>query len=218
MDRTIHLTTRATVLEVAARVIASEGSVALSARRLAAEAETSTMAVYTYFGSMDAVRAAVRQEGFNQLTRRLDEVGVSNDPITDLARQGLAYTRWALEFPNLYRATFLEAPVGTDDTQAGIASFRPLVDVVKRCLDQRRLAPGEPLMIATKIWTALHGSLCAQLLGVLGFALGEPELSESAAMAYVADAARTSLLGLGAPPGPLDRSLAAAFGVEQEPT
>jgi AcrR family transcriptional regulator len=211
MTRGVDPDTRANVLEVAARVVANEGSLALSARRLAAEADTSTMAVYTHFGSMDAVRAAVRQAGFNQLSRRLDAVGLSDDPVADLARQGLAYARWALEFPNLYRATFLEAPVGADDTLAGIASFQPLVAVVSRCIDERRIAPGDPLLIATKIWTSLHGSLCAQLLGILGFALGQPELSESAAMSYLANAARTTLLGLGAPPDSLDRSLAAVF-------
>jgi AcrR family transcriptional regulator len=211
MVRSADPATRATVLEVAARVIANEGSLALSARRLAAEADTSTMAVYTHFGSMEAVRAAVRQEGFSQLSRRLDSVGLSKDPVADLARQGLAYAQWALEFPHLYRATFLEAPVGPEDTLAGIASFRPLVAVVGRCIDESRISPGDPLLIATKIWTSLHGSLCAHLLGILGFALGQPEISESAVLLYLADAARTSLLGLGAAPDQLDRSLAAGF-------
>jgi AcrR family transcriptional regulator len=211
MARAIDPSMRATILEVAARVIATEGSSAVSARRLAAEANTSTMAVYTHFGSMDAVRAAVRREGFNQLRDRLAGVPRSDDPIADLARQGLAYARWALDFQNLYRATFLETPVGANDIEAGLASFQPLLGVVKRCVDDQRVAPADPELIATKIWTSLHGSLCAQLLGILGFALGQRELPEAAVLAYLADAARTTLIGLGATPDSLDTSMAAGF-------
>ena len=211
MARAADPSIQAAVLDVAARVIATEGSRALSARRLAADAGTSTMAVYTHFGSMDAVRAAVRKEGFNQLRERLAAVGANEDPISDLARQGLAYARWALEFPNLYRATFLEAPVGANDIEAGLATFQPLLEVVQRCVADHRIAPGDPHRIATKIWTSLHGSLCAQLLGILGFAMGQPQLPEAEVLTYLADAARTTLIGLGATPDSLDPSLAAGF-------
>ncbi|MEU4325462.1 hypothetical protein [Nonomuraea dietziae] len=44
----------------------------MTARRLAGEAGTSTMAVYTYFGGMEEVRGAVRQEGFARLAADLD--------------------------------------------------------------------------------------------------------------------------------------------------
>ena len=41
------------LVEVAARVLAEEGSGAVSARRVTGEAGVSTMAVYTHFGGME---------------------------------------------------------------------------------------------------------------------------------------------------------------------
>ena len=52
------------LIEAGARVLAEEGRPAVTARRLATEAGTSTMAVYTHFGSMEELFVQMCQEGF----------------------------------------------------------------------------------------------------------------------------------------------------------
>ena len=57
---------RATLIDAAARLVAEGGPGSLSARLLAREAGTSTMAVYTYFGSMSAIVREIVHDGFGR--------------------------------------------------------------------------------------------------------------------------------------------------------
>ena len=106
---------RDALIEAAARLLAREGPSALTARRLAAQVSTSTMALYTHFGSMDGLRRAVRTECFARLTDYFDSVPVTRDPVADLAALGWAYCFNAVANPQLYRAVFLEPPTDEED-------------------------------------------------------------------------------------------------------
>ena len=50
-------------MEAAARLIATDGLASLTLRRLTREVGTSTMAIYTHFGSMDELRAQAHAGG-----------------------------------------------------------------------------------------------------------------------------------------------------------
>ena len=84
---------RARLIEEAARILGEEGPSALSARRLAAGAGTSTMAVYTHFGAMSAVVDEVATEGFRRLIAHVDAVG--SHPTTRSTTCGGALRRTA---------------------------------------------------------------------------------------------------------------------------
>ncbi len=60
---------RQRLLEAAALLLDEEGPDALTARRLAAAANTSTMAVYTHFGGMPALVKEIVVEGFKTARR-----------------------------------------------------------------------------------------------------------------------------------------------------
>ena len=103
---------RESLIEAAAALLAKEGPLALSTRRLASEVGSSTMAVYTHFGGMDDLVRAVAHEGFARLNVRMRAVGESPDPVADVAELGLAYRRNALENPALYAVMFGGAVLG----------------------------------------------------------------------------------------------------------
>ena len=84
---------RRRLVEAAADLLSEEGPAALSARRLAREAGTSTMAVYTHFGGMPALVRAVVAEGFARLYDRVAEVEPSDDPLADLIAAGVGLPR-----------------------------------------------------------------------------------------------------------------------------
>jgi AcrR family transcriptional regulator len=90
-------------VEAAARLLAHEGPHALTTRRLAAEVGTSTMAVYSRFGSMDEVRRAVRREGFARLVADLDAAPASDDPVADLVATDASYLANGLSNPTCTR-------------------------------------------------------------------------------------------------------------------
>ncbi|GAA2886227.1 hypothetical protein GCM10020220_090540 [Nonomuraea rubra] len=69
MVRTKDPAIRSLLIDRAAQLLAAREPVTL--RSLVAGTGVSTMAVYTYFGSMDGLWAAMRQEGFTRLAARL---------------------------------------------------------------------------------------------------------------------------------------------------
>ena|SRR5437660_1673242 len=157
---------RDALVEAAARLLSSEGPSALSARRLAGEIGTSTMAVYTHFSGMDDLRRAVRREGFSRLAGHLDAVRRTADPVADVAALGWAYCFNALANPHLYRAVFLEAPADPDDAALGTATFSRLVAAIGRCIESGRFAPADPGSLAVQLWTGTHGMIVAAMAGL----------------------------------------------------
>ena len=144
---------RELLVETAARLIATDGLAGLTLRRLTREVGTSTMAIYTHFGSMDELRHAIRREGFARMGARFRELDPSDDPVADLVRQGRAYWRNAVDNPNLYRAMFMHGSI--DDPQAGVgeSTFDLLVEAVQRCLDAGRFETADPRALAVRMWS-----------------------------------------------------------------
>src|SRR6266536_2111197 len=97
---------RASLIDIAARLLAEEGPPALSTRRIAAETGTSTMAVYTHFGSMSGLVREIVHEGFVRLQSFLTQVKQTDDPVADMALLGRAYRRAAVANANLYAVMF----------------------------------------------------------------------------------------------------------------
>ena len=164
---------RTALIEQAARLIAEEGSDALTLRRLAAEVGASTMVVYTHFKGMDDLRSEVRSEGFARLAQHLAGVDATDDPVADLLVLGWAYHRNATTNPDLYRVMFMERTLGPEvdpDTMPKRrdedATFVTLVDAVARCLAAGRFREAEALPLAMQLWAAEHGVASLEIAGM----------------------------------------------------
>ena len=190
---------RTALLEAAARVIAEDGPNGLTLRRLANEVGSSTMAVYTHFGSMTEVRREVRREGFARLGARLSAVDRTGDPVADYFVLGWAYYRSGTEDPNLYRAMFLDGPVDAEDAAMGLDTFQQCIDAAQRCIDAGRFASSDALGLATQLWALLHGIVSLQLAHLL---------PEDQALLSLAEGGRNLFRSFGDDPRALGRSVA----------
>src|SRR5262245_34580411 len=85
--------TRAALRAAAERLVAEGGADALSVRTAAAEAGTSTRAVYSLFESKDGLVAAVAQTAFEFLYNEIDRLPTTNDPAADLIEIGTKVVR-----------------------------------------------------------------------------------------------------------------------------
>jgi AcrR family transcriptional regulator len=162
---------RARLVEEAARILGEEGPAALSARRLATAAGTSTMAVYTHFGSMAGVVDAVATEGFVRLVEHVDAVGTSDDPLDDLHRMAGAYRDNARENRHLYGVMFGAISVGGfhgrgADPEVAAAAFDQLASGIQRAMDAGVLVAGDSRAVAAQFWSALHGYVMLELAGM----------------------------------------------------
>lgn len=114
--------TRVALLAAAERLIAQGGPDALSVRAVAKETETTTRAVYSVFGSMDALVAALAQTAFELLYRGVEDIPEA-DPVDDLVTIGLeVFRRFVREHPALYRIAF-QRVIGLQP-QPGLAQAR----------------------------------------------------------------------------------------------
>jgi AcrR family transcriptional regulator len=159
---------RRRLVEVAAHLVRDQGPSALSARKLAAAAGTSTMAVYTYFGGMPGLVRAMVAEGFARLYARVAEVPVTDDPIADLRAAAVAYRAHARADPDLYAVMFGAATLGEyrlhrDDRALGLDAFAQIVGFMERGMAAGVLRPGAPDAVAAQWWTALHGFVMLEL-------------------------------------------------------
>jgi AcrR family transcriptional regulator len=155
MARTKDPAVRSLLIERAAHMLRTREPVTL--RSLVAGTGVSTMAVYTYFGGMDGMWRALRQEGFTRLAARFATVPTSDDPVRDLTALAATYLGNALDHPDLYRVMF-DAGFDLEDLAAADATLEHLVRAADRARAAGRFrADTDPLELAIQTWTVAHG-------------------------------------------------------------
>ncbi|HWN31852.1 MAG TPA: TetR/AcrR family transcriptional regulator [Pseudonocardia sp.] len=169
---------RVRLLEQAVRTLSEHGPEALSLRKLAAQVNTSTTAVYSLFGGKPGLLNAVYDEAFARFGERLGSVVPTGDPVTDLAALGQAYRASALAEPHFYQVMF--GPLGgvmtpePESVERGLATFKPLLDAVRRAIDLGLLRDEDPVTIATSMWATVHGLVSLELRALLPEGSGDP--------------------------------------------
>jgi AcrR family transcriptional regulator len=165
MARTKDPAVRTLLIERAAHMLRTREPITL--RSLVVGTGVSTMAVYTYFGGMDGMWKALRQEGFTRLAARFATVPVSADPVRDLAELVAAYLRNALGHPDLYRVMF-DATFELEDLKAADATLEHLVQAAGRGRAAGRFQAGtDPLELAIQSWAIAHGLVSLVATGPL---------------------------------------------------
>ena len=169
---------RRRLVEAAAELVAVSGPSTLTVRKVAAAAGTSTMAVYTHFGSMEPLVVAVVEEGFAMLERSFLEVEPTGDPVRDVAAQTAAYLQFASEQAALYAVMFGTAPLGrfrlpppATDQRGRRQTLDRVADSLGRAHAAGRVQEERSTDLSFQWWSIVHGYA---LLEAAGFVLAEP--------------------------------------------
>ncbi|MGB3334829.1 MAG: TetR/AcrR family transcriptional regulator [Mycobacterium sp.] len=221
-------TVRDDLLAAALVLLDQHGPDALQTRKVAGTAGTSTMAVYTHFGGMPQLIAAIAEEGLRQFDVALT-IPATDDPVADLLATGIVYRNFAIERPHLYRLMFgstsahgINAPahnmltLGTAQIDVEVPSFAHLVRGVHRSIQAGRLtvAPSDTadttdaavVAAAAQFWTVMHGFMMLELAGFFG----DVNDGLSAAIQVLSPMTLSLLVALGDTPERAAQSLAAA--------
>ncbi|MFV0260021.1 MAG: TetR/AcrR family transcriptional regulator [Acidimicrobiales bacterium] len=94
------------LLDGAERIYLRDGDLGLTVRRLAAEADTTSQTIYTYFGSRDAVLDAMVDRVLGELDQMLDQLETpSTQPAEGdrLSAVAVVYSRYSLAHPPRFR-------------------------------------------------------------------------------------------------------------------
>jgi AcrR family transcriptional regulator len=162
---------RIKLLDRAGELLSADGPKALSMRKLAADADTSTTAVYSLFGSKPDLVNALYAEGFRRFIARMAAVTRTGDPVEDLVHLGLAYRASALADPHLYPIMFTKAVPGfepnAEAADLGRDTLAPLEETVRTGVESGVLADVGPGVIAVSCWGFVHGLVSLELNGNL---------------------------------------------------
>jgi AcrR family transcriptional regulator len=185
------------------------GPEAVTTRKLAERAGTTTMGLYSEFGSLGGLMSEVVDAGFEELAAAFDAVEHTEDPVADLATLTGVYRARALAQPHLYAVMFGAAPLGghrrtgAEIDQIPIDTFEVCVRAVDRAMRAGRFSPGDAFKTAGQVWSSLHGVVMLEIAGMLQI-VGDP-LTEILLPLW-----RTLFVGLGDDPDRVDASLRAA--------
>lgn len=192
---------RIAFIEAAAHLLATEGRASLSTRRLASEVGTSTMGLYTYFGSMDELIRGVRREGLSRLAAQL--LGVrKKDPVAYLVHLLRAYVANAKANPDLYRVMFVEVEdLDEEDGLFARSTHETLTEAVQGVIDAGRFKPAKTSTAADlgmMLWTMVHGLVTLHLATLI---------DEDAASRQLDASVESLFIGFGDSPAATRRSL-----------
>lgn len=162
---------RVRLLERAGHTLSAKGLQALSLRQLASDVGTSTTAVYSLFGGKPALLTALFDEAFDRFGSHLATVTPSDNPVEDLVQLGVAYRASALDDPHFYEVMFgsvrLDIVPDAGSLDRAVATFQPLLRMVRRAIDAGALRPEDPAIIAMSLWAMVHGLVSLEMRGFL---------------------------------------------------
>ena len=101
--------TAAALLAAAEQLLQERSTAALSLREVAHGAGVSTRAVYSLFGSKEALLGALGTRAMELLHEGVDAIPVTGDPRSDLVQAALMFRRFALGHPALFDVAFHRA-------------------------------------------------------------------------------------------------------------
>ncbi|WP_026249214.1 TetR/AcrR family transcriptional regulator [Streptomyces sp. LaPpAH-108] len=159
-----HGDLRAACLRAARELLEEDGSAGLSLRAVARRAGVSATAPYRHFADREALLTAVGAEGYRELGAHLAAAHPAPVTADDLAEIAVAYVRFALDHPALFRVMFAEPcdPASEERLEATIAIsqyVRGIVHDVFPDADQDALS--------TAVWALVHGLAFLHLDGKL---------------------------------------------------
>ncbi|HEY0472664.1 MAG TPA: TetR/AcrR family transcriptional regulator [Kribbella sp.] len=167
-----HGDLRAACLRAARDLLEEDGDAGLSLRAVARRAGVSPAAPYRHFAGREALVSTIAAEGYRELVGCLVEAHPAPLTPVDLAAVAVAYVRFALEHPALFRVMFSEpCDPGNDERAAAAAAASAYVDsLVRRAFPEAGADVGA---LSTAVWALVHGLAFLYLDGKLDASIQE---------------------------------------------
>jgi AcrR family transcriptional regulator len=167
-----HGQLRSALLEAAGRLVEEKGAMQVSLREIARVAGVSHAAPYHHFSDREALLAELATDGFHALgdsLRRGAGGTAESDSLAKLQGAGVAYVRFAVENPEVYRLMF--GALLSDRSRhprlqaAADAAFGVLLDLMEGRRGETGPVAMNPVALAT--WSTVHGLASLLIEGLL---------------------------------------------------
>ncbi|MEM7323873.1 MAG: TetR/AcrR family transcriptional regulator [Actinomycetota bacterium] len=154
---------RSDLIAEAVRVIAEDGTAAVSLRALTRTLGVSHAAPKNHFPTKEALFAEIAREGFVEFAHRLNTAGdaaraAGGDPLAVLEAQGLAYLSFAEDRPShfalMFRGDLFDPTIVIEE---GLAAFETLYTSVTAAQAVGWHQGVDTLQVAMMVWSTVHG-------------------------------------------------------------
>ncbi|MBD3555226.1 TetR/AcrR family transcriptional regulator [Streptomyces sp. SP18CM02] len=159
-----HGDLRAACLRAARELLEEDGSAALSLRAVARRAGVSATAPYRHYSDREALVSAVAAEGYRELAEHLAQAHPAPSTPDELAAVAVAYVRFALEHPALFRAMFAEP---CDPTSEERVAATETISAYVRTIVGAAFPGVDAEALSTTVWALVHGLAFLHLDGKL---------------------------------------------------
>ncbi|MFJ6518661.1 TetR/AcrR family transcriptional regulator [Streptomyces filamentosus] len=160
-----HGDLRAACLRAARELLEEDGSAGLSLRAVARRAGVSATAPYRHYADREALVSAVAAEGYRELAEDLSAAHPAPATPADLAAVAVAYVRFALEHPAMFRAMFAEPCDPTSEER--VAATEAISAYVRGIVRDAFPGTDDTEALATTVWALVHGLAFLHLDGKL---------------------------------------------------
>lgn len=172
-----HGDLRRALVEAALTLVRERGADGFTLREAARRVGVSQTAPYRHFETREALLAAVAEEGFSALHRRLERLPAARDPDPRLRlrAQGLACFAFYVADPARFRVMFGRATSqrerypGLADAWGRVNAL--LLDSLVACQEAGEIREGDPLELGLATAAMTHGLAALAIEGHLGAAL-----------------------------------------------
>jgi AcrR family transcriptional regulator len=192
-----HGDLRAACVRAALELLEENGATALSLRAVAQRAGVSATAPYRHYADRDALISAVAAVGYRELAEYLAAAHPAPSTPNDLAAVAVAYVRFALQRPALFRVMFAE-PCDRHNSERFAATTA--ISEYVRAIVQRSFPGSDSESLSTAVWAFVHGLAFLHLDGKL-------DTSTPTVVSDRVRAAVHALLTASDPTSPADRGL-----------
>lgn len=157
---------RATILEAARELFASEGVEKVSMRRIAERIEYSPKTLYLYFENKGEILYHLCEEAFRKLDEMTLALTRTDGEPGELIRQGLRlYVEFGLAHPHDYRIAFLSSPQlypyrsheELPPDSVSLSIHRRFGELLRRGIASGVFRDADPLMTTHVLWAGAHG-------------------------------------------------------------
>jgi AcrR family transcriptional regulator len=176
---------------------------AVSIRSVAQRVGVTPPSIYLHFADKDALLDAVCARYFEQLDELMQQAANDQSSTIDRLRaQGLAYVRFTMQTPELYRIAMMgDGRPGSDvDATLNISAFVHMRTSIESLMDEGIYPRGDSTMAALELWTIAHG-VAALLISRPYLPFGDvEEFADRVLRSACCGQIVTSLIGVDVPP------------------
>ncbi|MDH3627421.1 MAG: TetR/AcrR family transcriptional regulator [Acidobacteriota bacterium] len=170
------------IAAAAHELFTEHGPEGVSMRKIAQQVGVTAPAIYRHYKDKGELLDGIINDGLEKLQSRLAPALEAATPLERLRRMGDAYLDFAIEQPTFFDYAFMTPKRSSGSISEELQRhdrriFRHAIEQVTHCIHDGTFGPSDPIEVAIRVWSTVHGLITLFRTGRLG--LGDDQFRET---------------------------------------